>query len=1170
MPSLANSTITSHANGARRRRATGNHAGELAAIVQSSYDAIIAKTLDGVVTAWNGGAERVFGFSATQAIGQPLMQLIVPATHQDEERQILARVASGEVIASFETRRHRRDGSALDVSVTVSPIRNAEGTVIGAAKTVRDISAQKRAEAAVRELNSSLERQVAQRTQEIQQIALLQQAILDNAGYAIIACDTAGLVTLFNPAAENLLGYSASELIGRHTPLLWHDPAELAQRAASLSAALGCRVAPDMEVLTIKARRGLPEEQEWTLRQRDGGRVPVLMSVTALRDQAGQVSGFLGMAADLSERRAAEAQLQESHRFLDTLAASVPGMMAYWDSGLRCRFANQAYRQWFGRGADEMAGVAMSELLGDELFAAHAPDIAAALLGQGCSLERDIRMPDGAIRHALLHYIPDLDDGKVRGFVTLVADVSQLKQTQLAMQELNATLQARTAEAEEASRAKSDFLANMSHEIRTPMNAVLGMLQLLRYSGVNQRQADYADKAGGAARTLLRVIDDILDFSRVEAGKLSLDPQPFSLAQLLDDVAAVLAASVGDKPVDVLFDIDAALPPLLCGDALRLQQVLINLAGNAIKFTPRGEIVLGCRCRRRGSASLVLEFFVRDSGIGIAAEHFERIFDGFSQAEASTARRYGGSGLGLAISRRLVGLMGGELTLDSSLGQGSTFRFSIVCDGVPDAAPPAPPPPASAGHCLLIDDNATARQVLSAMLAGRGWQVTAVSGMAQARTVLHAGMAPDLVLADWALATPHAALLQAALARQDGGAIPVVAMLSMAEQELLAKMPQDTVRYQATLVRPLTASAVDAALASCRDAGLPAGAHAPLAAQRLRGMRLLLVEDNALNRQVAMELLTGEGATVDLADGGRAGVAALSAPNAGYDAVLMDVQMPDMDGYAATQAIRRLPGRACLPIIAITANAMPSDHAAALASGMHDHVGKPFVLDQLVATLRRHAGQAAAPAGDPATDLGGAPLQVLHRAAALRRMGGNTGALRHFLLMLPKELERLEAALRQAAAGARHELPALLHALKGIAATAGAECLAAQAAQAEQWLRDDPAAEHGEALAPVLAAMQAVCEAATRMAMPLPAASAADTPRDTDLAAALRQLARLLAAANMDALGAFERLRPRLASRHAHACTTLSMLIDTLQFAQAHTLCGELLADGSHHEPAAQ
>ena len=1156
---------------AAARPAHANHAGELAAIVQSSYDAIIAKTLDGVVTAWNGGAERVFGYSAAQAIGRPLLRLIVPATQQDEERQILARVARGEVVSGFETRRRRRDGSTLDVSVTVSPIRNAEGAVIGAAKTVRDISAQKRAEAAIHELNSSLEQQVAQRTQEIQHIAALQKVILDNAGYAIIACDTAGLVTLFNPAAESLLGYAANELIGQHTPLLFHDPAELALRAEALSAALGCAVAPGMEVLTIKSLRGMANEQEWTLLHRDGRRVPVLLSVTALRDQAGQVIGFLGMAADLSERRAAEAQLRESHRFLDTLAASIPGMMAYWDSGLRCRFANQAYRQWFGRSAGEMAGVAMRELLGDELFAANAADIAAALQGEGRSFERDIVMPDGTLHHALLHYIPDLDDGKVRGFVTLVADVTQLKQTQLVMQQLNATLQARTAEAEEASRAKSDFLANMSHEIRTPMNAVLGMLQLLRHSGVNQRQADYADKASGAARTLLRIIDDILDFSRVEAGKLSLDPQPFSLAQVLDDVAVVLAASVGDKPVDVLFDIDAALPPLLCGDALRLQQVLINLAGNAIKFTRQGEVVLGCRCHRRGNASLVLEFFVRDSGIGIAAEDGARIFDGFSQAEASTARRYGGSGLGLAISRRLVGLMGGELTFDSTVGQGSTFRFSIACDSASGAAAPARPP--AAGHCLLIDDNATARQVLSAMLAARGWQVTAVAGMAQARTVLHAGVAPDLVLADWAVSTPHGAVLQADLARQGQAPVPMIAMLSMPEQELLASMPKEAAMYRAALVRPLTGSSIDAALASCGAACQYA--DVPAAAPRLPGLRILLVEDNPLNRQVAMELLAGEGASIDLADGGRAGVAALAVPHARYDAVLMDVQMPDMDGYAATQAIRRLPGREALPIIAITANALPGDRAAALASGMNDHVGKPFVLDQLVETIRRAtmrgaAGQPAAVAlCHDAAEHDVAPPQVLHHAAALRRMGGNTGALRHFLLTLPMELERLEAAMRQAAASAPQELPALLHALKGVAATAGAECLAALAAQAEQELLAAPAGRASDLLDTTLAALQPVRQAAVRQALQLPAASQAGTPPATQLTAALQQLARLLAASNMEALGAFERLRPQLASRHGQACATLAGLINTLQFAPAQALCQELLADRSHHEPAA-
>jgi PAS domain S-box-containing protein len=543
-----------------------------------------------------------------------------------------------------------------------------------------------------------------------------------------------------------------------------------------------------------------------------------------------------GTHLDISEQKNAEIELAAQLRFVELLLDATPTAIYLKDLGGRYLRFNQAFEELFGIERAQWIGKNVFDLVPGE------PAVLMDAMDQVLFRNRKLQTYEASftnhktgISRDGLYWKTVLTNsaGEVTALVGTILDVTERNRIQ---RELQAALQ----EARAATIAKSQFLANMSHEIRTPMNAILGMLKLLQYTELNQNQFDYVSKTEGAAQSLLGLLNDILDFSKIDAGKLELEARPFGLDRLLRDLSVIVSGNIGAKPVTVLFELDPAVPNVLIGDALRLQQVLINLSGNAIKFTAQGKIVIRILLLAQTDALCRLRFSVRDSGIGIAPENQKHIFDGFSQAEASTTRRYGGTGLGLSISKRLVALMGGELKLESVLGQGSTFYFELE---------------------LVASTHAT----------------------------------PD---------------------EQERLAAPLLTSLHV------------PLKPGAPVVRPAKP-------------------------RRLEGLRLLVVEDNLVNQQVARELLKHEGAMVEIADNGELGVAAVASAAPQFDAVLMDLQMPVMDGYAASRAIRQKLGLTRLPIIAMTANAMASDREACLAAGMNEHVGKPFNLKHLVEVLQR-------------------------------------------------------------------------------------------------------------------------------------------------------------------------------------------------------------------------
>ncbi|HEY9108645.1 MAG TPA: response regulator [Roseateles sp.] len=737
--------------------------------------------------------------------------------------------------------------------------------------------------------------------------------------------------------------------------------------------------------------------------------------------------------------------------------------------------------------------------------------------------------------------------GRLVSVVQMLVDVTERHRAEIEL------VRARVA-AEAASHAKSDFLATMSHEIRTPMNGALGMLNLLLRTELTPRQLDYANKARMAAQALLAVINDVLDFSKVEAGKMELDPHRFILSDFMCELAAILSASIGNKDVEVLFRVDPRLPSALLGDANRLRQVLLNLTGNALKFTGHGEVMLAITRLGGEPGRPRLRFEVSDTGIGIPADKLEHIFEGFSQAEQSTSRRYGGTGLGLAISRRLVALMGGELRVDSRVGEGSRFHFELTLAEAP-AEPEAAKPARPGLKVLIVDDNPMAREVLQGLGESLGWDCDLAISGEEALALVHLAAERgephyELILMDWRMPGLDGWETSRRIRDSHESDAPVIIMLTAHGRDLLAERGETEIAgLGGYLVKPVTASMLQDAVAEATH-GAPRRRRAEGGQRRLAGLRLLVVEDNGFNQQVAQELLEYEGAVVTLAGGGVEGAHLAVVTDPPFDAILMDVQMPDIDGFDATQRIlkRRPESR----VIAMTANAMDADRQACLAAGMRDHVAKPVDLEQLIACLLRHVGPAVEPASARPASSPGMPL--LNRAAALHRLGGREALYERLVAAFAQDVPGQMDALRRDLQQARlPDVLRALHTLRGLAAAVGADALAALAGQQEEAVRrraDVGAADVGELQRLLTDSLAALAP----LAPPVPPPPGATDPREL-----LAQLRQLLVERNMRSVSVCEQLAAhadRLGARYRE----LSAAVARLDFAAALSACDLLLA----------
>ncbi len=910
---------------------------------------------------------------------------------------------TGRALINREEVGRKPDGSPAWILTNKTPFRDASGEIVGVVGVGRDITERRAVEDALRRSEARFRR------------------LAESNMIGVTMGDDTGRFVYANDAYLQMVGYTRQEMEAGQVRWDVISPPDESHVVATIGHQL--RTA------------GIVAPLETEHLHKDGHRVPVLLGLAKVEGPEEQAIGFV---VDLTERKVAERMIHEQATFLSSLIASIPLAMVVADPARRVQMCNPAFEKLFLYSKREIVGKVLDELITRDGLLAEARSFTEEnLAGKSVHAFSRRYRSDGTPVEVAIHSVPLSINGEVRGSFGIYEDITVLK---LAEQELQRAKEA----AETANRAKSEFLANMSHEIRTPMNGIIGMTELALDTELSSEQREYMGMVKESADSLLTLINDILDFSKIEAGKFSLDKTEFDLNDLVGSSLKSHAQRAHQKGLELIYTIADDAPQRLHGDPGRLRQILVNLLGNAIKFTERGEVVVRVDLQALPEKDAVLHFSVADTGIGIPRDKQGLIFEAFSQADSSTTRKYGGTGLGLSISSHLVNLMGGGIWVESEVGRGSTFHFTARFGIRPEAAPSVSegaPVHLKNMPVLVVDDNATNRRILDAML--RHWKLrpTLVGGGEQGLQSMLAcqeeGNPFPLVLIDAMMPGMDGFTFAEEIKRHPGLAGATIMMLTSAGQRGDAARCRK-LGIDVYLIKPIHQSELlDAILMALgkpkRGRPRPELITRHTIRESRRKLNVLLAEDNLTNRQLAARLLVKRGHSVVQAANGEEALATLARSSGEeFDLVLMDVQMPVLDGLQTTAEIRKREGPEGkhIPILALTAHALNGDRECCLAAGMDGYVSKPINPDQLFAAIEAVVPTSAVSCASegPRREL----AEPLDLAALQSRVEGDRELLHDivdlFLAESPCMMEEIKLSLERRDARA---LEKAAHKLKG-------------------------------------------------------------------------------------------------------------------------------------------
>jgi PAS domain S-box-containing protein len=1000
----------------------------LSTTLKSIGDAVIATDLDHHITFMNSVAENLTGFSSAEVLGKKISDVL--KIHSLGKNGITCSSINDMIYTGESIKLENscsissKNGKEILIDINISPIQDERKNSNGSILVFRDVGERHSAQMALKESEEKFRR------------------ITNSAYDAIIMIDGNERITYWNRAAENIFGYSQAELLGEGVFKLLSTTTsfqETLRQFREMRKGEKGRTLSTFELMAVR---------------KDGTEFPIELSLSAVKIK-GELNG-VAVIRDITERKRSEKALKLEKERAELLYKVVPSAIFTTDISGRVTSFNDKASEILGYPPEEVINKHCS-LFGIEKYCSGCEIKKGETLVPKLGVECEVKRKDGKIR--IISKNADMlkdPNGVVIGYIQSFEDITERKQAELELQKAKEA-------AEAATRAKSEFLANMSHEIRTPMNAVIGMTGLLLCSELNEEQREYVETVRKSGEDLLTIINDILDFSKIESGKMKLENQPFNLRDCIEECIDLHASQASDKKLELGYIIADETPQILKGDVTRLRQILNNLLSNAVKFTNKGEIFVQVGSKKLSNNQHRIHFSVKDTGIGIPQEKINQLFQSFTQVDASITRKFGGTGLGLAISRHLTALMGGKMWVESEEGKGSIFHFDIIAADAGDydmLSESLGKAKLTGKRILIVDDNATNRKVISMQAKSFGMITTEVESAQLALALLEDKHAFDIALLDMQMPGMDGMTLAKKIkSMQNGEALPLIMLSSVGSQD---KRKQNGL-FSAFLVKPIRQQQLYNALTRVFGNGVTSVDHVKLQftidsemAKKLP-LRILLAEDNPVNQKLATRILNKLGYRAEVAGNGLEVLQALERQP--YDIVLMDVQMPEMDGLEATKIIKRnVNGKQQPYIIAMTALAMEGDRERCMEAGMDDYISKPIRVDELIASLENSQSQPQEPSGavkDQQSAVSALDKEVLSK---LRRTLGEDDEqvfielIDIFLDDAPKLIDEMEQSFK------KNELKNFIraaHTLKTSSATVGAMTLSSYCKELELSGRED-------------------------------------------------------------------------------------------------------------------